>query len=41
MIVAMLSQGSTTWFFKMTGEDALVREEKPVFMDFLKSVNFE
>jgi hypothetical protein len=31
----------TAWFFKMTGEDALVRSQKPTLIDFLKSVKFE
>jgi hypothetical protein len=38
ILVAMLNQGQTTWFFKMTGEDASVREQKPAFVEFLKSV---
>jgi hypothetical protein len=38
ILVAMFSQGATSWFFKMTGEDELVREQKPVFLEFLKSV---
>jgi hypothetical protein len=41
ILVAMLGQGSTTWFIKMTGEDALVREQKPAFLSFLNSVTFE
>ena len=28
------------WFFKMTGDDALVAEQKPAFIEFLKSVSF-
>ena len=40
ILVAMLSQDSTTWFFKMTGEDGLVREQKPAFLAFLKSITF-
>ena len=28
------------WFFKMTGDDALVAEQKPAFVEFLKSVSF-
>jgi len=41
ILVAMFSQGSTTWFVKMTGEDQLVREQKPAFLSFLKSVTIE
>jgi len=40
ILVAMLSQGPTTWFFKMTGEDRLVQEQKPAFLEFLKSITF-
>lgn len=29
------------WFFKMTGDDKLVAEQKPAFVEFLKSVKFE
>jgi len=41
ILVAMLPQGATSWFFKMTGEDGLVRDQKPVFLDFLKSIRIE
>jgi hypothetical protein len=41
ILVAMFAQGPTTWFFKMTGEDALVGEQKPVFLEFLKSITIE
>jgi hypothetical protein len=40
ILVAMTSRGPTSWFFKMTGEDAFVREQKPAFVQFLKSVSF-
>jgi hypothetical protein len=36
----MLARGDTSWFFKLTGDDALVREQKPAFLQFLKSINF-
>lgn len=29
------------WFFKMTGDDAVVAKEKPAFVAFLKSLKFE
>jgi hypothetical protein len=35
---AIVPVGSETWFFKMTGPDALVAKEKPAFMEFLKTV---
>lgn len=31
----------TAWFFKMTGSDALVARQKPVFLEFLKSIAFQ
>jgi hypothetical protein len=40
ILVVMLTQGSASWFFKMTGEDELVREQKPAFLSFLKSITF-
>ena len=30
----------TAWFFKMTGDDAVVAAQKPAFLEFLKSLNF-
>jgi len=30
----------TAWFFKMTGDNQLVAQEKPAFVEFLKSVQF-
>lgn len=41
ILVAMLSQGQTTWFFKMTGEDESVRGQKAAFVEFLKSVTID
>jgi hypothetical protein len=40
VIVAMTVHDDTSWFFKLTGEDALVTEHKPRFLEFLKSVAF-
>jgi hypothetical protein len=40
ILVAMLTSGGTSWFFKMTGEDSFVVSQKPAFLQFLKSVNF-
>ncbi|MDX1950925.1 MAG: hypothetical protein SFY81_02005 [Verrucomicrobiota bacterium] len=39
-IGVFLEQEGALWFFKMTGEDALVAEQKPKFLTFLKSVTF-
>jgi hypothetical protein len=41
MIVAMLMRGGTSFFFKMTGADSVVTEQKPAFLQFLKSISFE
>jgi hypothetical protein len=41
MLVAMLMHGDTSFFFKMTGEDSVVTEQKPAFLDFLKSISFQ
>jgi hypothetical protein len=39
ILVGMLTEGETSWFFKMAGPVALVEEEKPAFLQFLKSVS--
>lgn len=38
---AVLPAPGLTWFFKMTGDDALVKEQKAAFTAFLKSVHFD
>ncbi len=38
ILVAMVTRGQVSWFFKMTGEDAFVQQQKPAFLNFLKSV---
>jgi hypothetical protein len=35
---AIVPRPGETWFFKLTGPDALVAREKPVFREFLKTV---
>ena len=40
ILVAMLTRGSMSWFFKMTGEDTFVTSQKDNFIQFLKSVSF-
>jgi hypothetical protein len=40
MIVATIPQGGNSWFFKMSGAAPLVEAQKPVFLDFVKSVKF-
>jgi hypothetical protein len=40
ILVAMLTSGGTSWFFKMTGEESFVAAQKPAFLQFLKSISF-
>jgi hypothetical protein len=38
---AILERSGTSWFFKMIGKEAVVTEQKPLFLEFLKSVKFD
>jgi hypothetical protein len=40
ILVAELTRGATSWFFKITGEDEFVAAQKENFLQFLKSVSF-
>ena len=40
ILVAMVTRGPMSWFFKMTGEAGFVGDQKPVFVEFLKSIKF-
>lgn len=40
MLMAMLTRGEMSWFFKMTGEDEFVTSQKGKFLQFLKSISF-
>jgi hypothetical protein len=40
IVAALLQRGDMTWFFKMTGDDALVAASKPAFVEFVKGVTF-
>lgn len=40
ILVAMLTRGEMSWFFKMSGEDAFVSSQKAKFIQFLKSISF-
>ncbi len=40
ILATALHKDETTWFFKMTGDSALVEKNKPAFVAFLKSVAF-
>jgi len=37
---AILKQPAQTWFFKMMGDAALVEAQRPAFLDFLRTVQF-
>ena len=41
ILVAMVTRGTMSWFFKMTGEESFVASQKPVFIQFLKTVSFD
>jgi hypothetical protein len=41
LLGAIADRGNILWFIKMIGDDALVAEQKPVFVSFLKSLSFE
>ena len=40
IIASVLHRDDTAWFFKITGEANLVEQQKPSFINFLKSVSF-
>jgi hypothetical protein len=40
ILVAMLTRGTLSWFFKIAGEDAFVASQKQNFLRFLKSISF-
>ena len=40
IIGAILSVQDETWFFKMTGDDALTAAQRPAFFEVLESVQF-
>jgi hypothetical protein len=40
ILAAIQRRGDTTWFFKMTGDNKLVAQQKPAFLAFLKSFQF-
>jgi len=41
IIVAALDRDGESWYIKMTGEESVVTEQKPAFLEFLKSISFE
>ncbi len=40
ILAVIQHRDGTAWFFKMTGDDQLVAQQKPVFIEFLKSASF-
>ncbi len=40
ILAAITRRDGVAWFFKMTGDDGVVAGQKPVFIEFLKSVSF-
>lgn len=40
LMAAVLHRDGTAWFFKFMGDDALVAAQKPVFVEFLKTISF-
>ena len=40
LLVAVFQHEGVAWFVKMNGDDELVAQQKPAFVDFLKSVSF-
>ena len=41
ILIALVKQDDLVWYFRMGGEDESVRNEKPKFLEFLKSVEFD
>ena len=40
ILAAVLRREGVAWFFKMSGDDELVAQQKPAFTEFLKSLTF-
>jgi hypothetical protein len=40
LVVAILKRGEKTWFFKLLGDEAVVTETEPTFLEFLKTIQF-
>jgi hypothetical protein len=41
IITAMVHRPDASWFYKISGDDALVQAEKPRFVEFLKSIQIK
>jgi hypothetical protein len=40
IMVAAIDRDGLSWYFKMRGDDSVVRDQKPAFLEFLKSISF-
>jgi hypothetical protein len=40
LVVVVLPRSGETWFYKLTGPDALVAREKPALLKFVQSVRY-
>ncbi len=40
-LIGWFRHEGASWFFKMTGDSAAVEEQKPAFLDFVRSVRFD
>jgi len=40
MIVVMVPQAGSTWFYKLTGDKSLVARERDAMLKFVKTVNY-
>jgi hypothetical protein len=41
ILAALVRREGMAWFFKMNGDDNLVEEQKPTFVEFLKTLSFQ
>ena len=41
ILAAIQHRDGTSWFFKMTGDDEIVSQQKPAFVSFLQSIRFQ
>jgi hypothetical protein len=41
IMVAVLDRDGMSWYFKIRGDNAVILDQKPAFLQFLKSVSFE
>jgi len=41
IVAGVLEKNGSTWYFKMMGDKAVVKEQRQAFLDFLKSISFE